>query len=218
MRPHVTVVLVARVVALVIALVGTAAAETSSPIDASTVRVFTVGTVGVHQIELAGGQAVSIARATAGHGSGFVADDGLIVTAQHVVEGARHVVVRLPGEGGFFPARVVFEDKARDIAVLAVEGALPPALAMSAEAARVRSTVFAVGYPVDATRKQPQSARGIIAGYLDDGTVQLDMALNPGSSGGPIVNEQDEIVGMAMARGAVDEGVQGIGYAVPVSG
>src|SRR5690606_25310334 len=88
--------------------------------------------------------------------------------------------------------------------------------ALSAEPPRVRSTIFAVGYPLDATRKQPQSARGIIAGFLDDGTVQLDIALNPGNSGGPIIDELDAVVGMAIARGDVEQGVQGIGFAVPV--
>jgi hypothetical protein len=205
------------VVALLLLLSHRAAhADAASPVDASTVRVFAVGTVGVENVEAPGNQTVAMANASAGHGTGFVVEANLIVTAQHVVEGARHVVVRLPGDGGFFPARVVFGDKAKDVAVLAVDGALPPPLTLSADAPRVRSTVFAVGYPLDATRKQPQSARGIIAGYLDDGTVQLDMALNPGNSGGPIVNEQDVVVGVASARGSVEQGVQGIGYAVPV--
>lgn len=193
-----------------------AIAATATSIDASTIRVFAVGTVGIEQVEVPGNRSVAVADATAGHGTGFVLDDGLVMTAQHVVEGARHVVVRLPGDGGFFPARVVYADKDKDVAVLAVDGVLPRALSISAEPPRVRSTVFAVGYPLDATRKQPQSARGIIAGYLDDGTVQLDMALNPGNSGGPIVNDQDTVVGMAIARGAVEQGVQGVGYAVPV--
>lgn len=193
-----------------------ALAAPSSPIDGSTIRVFAVGTVGTEQLEAPNNTTVGVARSKAGHGSGFVVDERLVLTAAHVVEDARHVVVRLPGDGGFFPARVVYADKTKDVALLAVDGTLPPALALTPEPPRVRSTVFAVGYPIDATRKQPQSARGIIAGFLDDGTVQVDMALNPGNSGGPIVNEQEMVVGMAIARGAVEEGVQGIGYAVPV--
>ena len=204
------------VVALVATLVRPSGAQTPPSIDASTLRVFAVGTVGVENISLPDGTNVAIAEASSGHGTGFVVEPGLVMTAHHVVDGARHVVVRLPGEGGFFPARVIHGNKSQDVAILAVEGTLPPALTIIAEPPRVRTTVFAVGYPVDATRKQPQSARGIIAGHLDDGTVQLDMALNPGNSGGPVVNEQDQVVGMAIARGAVEHGVQGIGYAVPV--
>lgn len=203
-------------VVVALALVLTRETAAAATIDASTIRVFAVGTVSTENIDAPNNVTVAVARANSGHGTGFVVDEGLILTAQHVVEDARHVVVRLPGEAGFFPARVVYADKAKDIAILTVNGKLPVALALNGEPPRVRSTVFAVGYPIDATRKQPQSARGIIAGFLDDGTVQLDMALNPGNSGGPIVDEQDAVVGMAIARGDLEQGVQGIGYAVPV--
>ncbi len=202
---------------LVIATVGAHAASAAS-IDDSTVRVFAIGTVSADSVELHG-RAVTIANGQGGHGTGFVVDGGLVMTAHHVIEGARHVVVRLPGKGGFFAARVVYSEKDNDIALLALDAGgdhVPTALALDHHTPRVRGTVFAIGYPIDASRTQPQSARGIIAGFLDDGTVQLDMSLNPGNSGGPIVDEHDAVVGMAIARGAVEKGVQGIGYAVPV--
>lgn len=136
-----------------------------------------------------------------------------MLTAQHVVEGARHLVVRLPGTGGFYSARQIIGNKDLDIAVLAIDAA-PPALPLVATPPAVRTNVFAVGYPLDPARTQPQSSRGIVAGYLDDGTVQLDMALNPGNSGGPLIDERDQVLGMVVARGKVEAGVQGIGYAV----
>jgi Trypsin-like peptidase domain len=176
--------------------------------------VFAIGTVGVRTLELKG-QKISIAEANSGHGTGFVVAAGLILTAQHVVENARHLVVRLPGDGGFFAARLVIADKELDIALLAVEAELVPMSMSSTIPLSVRKGVYAVGYPIDATRTQPQSARGIISGFLGDGTIQLDMALNPGNSGGPLVNEDDQVVGMVVARGNVEAGIQGIGYAVP---
>jgi S1-C subfamily serine protease len=187
-------------------------------VDAATVRVFAIGTTSAEQVELKG-ERVTIANAIGGHGTGFVVRDGLVMTANHVVLGARHVVVRLPGKGGFFAARVIHAEKDNDVAVLALDrgdASLEP-LTFAHGVARVRGTVFAVGYPIDASRTQPQSARGIVAGFLDDGTVQLDMALNPGNSGGPLVDEHDAVVGMVTARGDVERGVQGIGYAVPVT-
>jgi serine protease Do len=191
-------------------------AAQAGPVDDATVRVFAIGTVGVEPLDVRGTW-LQIASPVASHGTGFFLDGRLVMTAQHVIDGARHVVVRLPGEGGFLPARVVFADKDADTAVLEVEPTTPPApLTLAAAAPAVRHAVFAVGYPIDATRHQPQSARGIIAGFLDNGTIQLDIALNPGNSGGPVVDDQDVVVGMATARGNVERGIQGIGYAVPV--
>lgn len=175
-------------------------------------RVFAVGTVGTEPVE-AQGRTVQLASPKAGHGTGFVVDGGLVLTAQHVVEGARHLVVRLPGAGGFSSARLIVGNKDLDIAVLAID-ASAPALPLIAAPPAVRTNVFAVGYPLDPARTQPQSARGIVAGYLDDGTIQLDMALNPGNSGGPLIDERDQVLGMVVARGNVEAGVQGIGYAV----
>jgi S1-C subfamily serine protease len=197
------------------AVPATASAE-PVPVDSSTVRVFAIGTVSTEQVEVAGAPQVA-AKLSGGHGTGFFVDNGLVMTANHVIDGARHVVVRLPGTAGLHPARVLYADDKQDVAILALDTTegLPPALALGKAQPHVRSNVFAIGYPLDATRTQPQSARGIIAGFLDDGTIQLDMALNPGNSGGPVVDDRDVVIAMAIARGKVDEGVQGIGYAVP---
>ncbi len=183
-------------------------------VDRSTVRVFAVGSVGVERLE-AKGRTIQVADALSGHGTGFVVDLGLVLTAHHVVEGARHIVVRLPGEAGFFGASVVFAQPELDIALLAVQTDQPAISLSRGISPRVRESMFAVGYPIDPRRTQPQSARGIVAGFLDDGTIQLDMALNPGNSGGPLLDERNQVVGMVVARGNVDAGVQGIGYAVP---
>lgn len=188
---------------------------TYASIDASTVRVFAVGTVGVTTVQHRGLD-IELAETQAGHGTGFAVEPDLIITAHHVVEGARHVVVRLPGDGGFL-ARVVYSNKEQDVAVLHVAAALKPIrMQRDGEPLRVRQTVFAVGYPLDATRTQAQSARGIISGHRADNRLQLDISLNPGNSGGPLVDESDVVVGMVIARGDVEKGVQGIGIAVPV--
>lgn len=188
-----------------------------TPVDNATFRVFAIGPVGLGTFELHG-RTINFAITASGHGTGFaVSADGLILTAQHVVSDAHHVVVRHPGKGGFSAARVVYESPDDDIAVLRVERTLEPlVLDASAAALRVRQTAFAVGYPLDATRSFAQSARGIIAGHLDDGTVQLDMDVNPGNSGGPLLDERDRVIGMIVARADVQQGAQGIGYAVPV--
>jgi S1-C subfamily serine protease len=184
-------------------------------VDSSTVRVFAIGTVGVETFEH-GGYQIDIATPQAGHGTGFAVETDLILTAHHVVAGARHVVIRHPGEGGFQAARVVYENEKDDVAVLFVNATLKPIrLRADDQVLRVRQTVFAIGYPLDATRKQAQSARGIVAGHMDDGLLQLDIALNPGNSGGPVVDESDQVIGLVSSRGDVAKGVQGIGVAIP---
>jgi S1-C subfamily serine protease len=187
-------------------------------VDEATVRIFAVGTVGVERFETKDRRFIDVATPRSGHGTGFaVSAAGLIMTAHHVVDEARHVVVRLPGDGGFYSARVVYADKETDIALLHVDAAVP-SLAITPDASmRVRQSVFTVGYPIDPTRKQPQSSRGIVAGQLDNGTLQLDMAVNPGNSGGPLLDEEDRVVGRVIARGNVEAGVQGIGFAVPAA-
>jgi hypothetical protein len=208
-----------RVFCCVLLLAGSAWAKPVSyaNVDASTLRVFAVGTVDVATVSN-GTFSVQVADPHAGHGTGFAVDSDLVITAEHVIDGARHVVIRLPGDGGFLPARVVWSDKAEDIAVLHVEAALVPLKLLSDDhALRVRQTIYAVGYPLDPARKEPQSAKGIISGQLDNAALQLDISLNPGNSGGPLVDESDTVVGMVVARGDVAKGVQGIGMAVPAA-
>lgn len=191
---------------------------TFGALDGGVVRVFALGTSRV-ALEESDGQQIPVADPVAGHGTGFfVTDDGLIMTAFHVVDGASWLAVRLPGgDGALLPARVLSTSESDDVAVLEVVTTGSSALSITeSSSVAVRSTVFAVGYPVDARRRSAQSSRGIVAGLLDDGRIQLDIALNPGNSGGPLVDEQDRVVGMVVARGDVDSGVQNIGFAVPV--
>lgn len=191
-----------------------------SRIDRSTVRVFAVRSV--RQVDARGRQRWrTIAVPEAGHGSGLlVSEDGLVLTAHHVVAGARYVAVRLAGGGGVYPAVPVFLDEERDIALLAVPGHFDVFTSVTQDAApplRVRQTVHAVGYPVDPARSDPQSSRGIVAGAGDDGVLQLDIGVNPGNSGGPLIDEQERVVGMVVARGRIDRGIQNVGFAVPIA-
>ncbi len=215
-----TVIWTALVIALVAAPVQAGPARDAvsyAGVDASTVRVFAVGTVGVESHEHEG-RRFDMAVPMAGHGTGFAIDKQLILTANHVVVGARHVVIRHPGEGGLQAARVVYTSEEDDVAVLYVHANLKP-IRMRADnqPLRVRQTVFAIGYPLDPTRTQAQSAKGIIAGERDNDRLQLDIALNPGNSGGPVVDENDQVIGLVSSRGDPEKGVQGIGVAIPNS-
>ncbi|MCA9577341.1 MAG: serine protease [Polyangiales bacterium] len=190
-----------------------------SAVDAATVRVFAVENVGTEEVQTPRGTRL-VAIPNMGHGSGFAVTGGdrLILTAAHVVANALYVVVRLPGEGAYFPARVVYRDEERDVAVLEIAGDVPPLELQPPEhTLRTRQNVFAVGYPLDASRRQAQSSRGIVGGLRDDGGVQLDMDVNPGNSGGPVIDESDRVVGMVVSRGDVTSGVAGLAVAVPLA-
>ncbi|HVU05043.1 MAG TPA: serine protease [Polyangiaceae bacterium] len=196
-----------------------AAQVTYSAIDKATVRVFAAHEVTTRDVTTKSGRSYRLAVPESVHGSGVrVAPDGLILTAYHVVEHASFVAVMGPADAHARPASVVFADQRHDYAFVYAGG--PPSDAVSlpavAPSVPVRSTVYAVGYPLDADRKQPQSNRGIIAGALRDGSLQLDIAVNPGNSGGPVTDEHEALLGIVVARGDPRKGVEGIGVAVPL--
>jgi S1-C subfamily serine protease len=190
-----------------------------SDLDSATVRVFVFSGIDAAQGVAASGTRYVVGRPRAGHGSGLlVSQDGSILTARHVVENARFIAVQFPGEEHAVPARVAYIDKELDHAFLVVEGKRKAFLGLPATGPKlsVRETVYVVGYPLDASRAHAQSQQGIISGVLKDGSLQLGIALNPGNSGGPVVDSQEHLIGIAVARADPAAGAQGIGVAVPV--
>jgi hypothetical protein len=192
-----------------------------SGIDRATVRVITLSGVELEPVP----KGVDIEKghrfafATGGHGTGvLVSPDGLILTARHVIEKARTIVVRKPGSSVAYAATTVFSSKNLDYAFIAATGDHPEFLSVpkAPPDLAVRQTVHAVGYPLDATRDDPQSSQGIVSGELSDGSLQLDIAVNPGNSGGPLIDAKEQLVGIVVARARPELGIQGIGFAVPL--
>jgi hypothetical protein len=187
-------------------------------IDRATVRVLALGLVDLAEVDVRGHK-LKLASPIGGHGSGvIVSKDGLLVTAAHVVAGARAVAVHAPGVLGPLEARVVLLDETRDVALLRVNHSFESvaALGPAGETLAVRQTVFAIGYPLDVTRSDPQSSRGSVSGLLPDGRLQLDISVNPGNSGGPVVDEKDRVFAIVSARGNIKQGIVGLGVAIPL--
>ncbi len=156
----------------------------------------------------------------AGAGSGVViAPDGYILTNSHVVASA--VALRAGfTDGQVLPATVVGTDRATDLAVIHVDAAgLPYAMLGNSDALRVGQLVIAIGNPLGfestvSTGVVSSLGRAIrsIDGRLIENIVQHTAPLNPGSSGGPLVDSRGRVVGINTAIIAM---AQGIGFAIP---
>jgi len=155
----------------------------------------------------------------AGGGSGFfISSEGFIVTNSHVVADAVKLEVRTP-DGDIFQAELKGNDPSTDVAVIKVYGKNFPSVKFGdSSKLKVGQLVIAIGNPygfqytvtagvVSALGRSMRS----YAGRLIDNIIQTDAALNPGNSGGPLINSQGEVVGI---NTAIIASAQGLCFAV----
>lgn len=141
-----------------------------------------------------------------GSGSGvFISADGHILTAAHVVARARKVMIVTAGVP--VEATVLKIDEANDLAVLKAEVSSPvkPLLLGSPKSVSLGSSVFTVGYPnIQVQGVEPKFTQGVVnslAGLQDDPRMfQISAEVQPGNSGGPLVNDRGEIVGVVVSK------------------
>ncbi len=155
-----------------------------------------------------------------GLGSGFIiSSDGMIVTNNHVIDGATTITVKF-ADGTEHEATVVGADPMTDIALLDVEGSgLPTVPFGSSGAMRVGDEVIAMGNPFGlggtvTTGIISAKDRDIHSGPFDS-FIQTDAAINRGNSGGPLFNDQGEVIGVNTAIFSPNGASAGIGFAVP---
>jgi serine protease Do len=155
-------------------------------------------------------------------GSGVIASgDGYIVTNFHVVRGADAIVVRLADQSEH-RARLVGSDARTDLALLKIEGRGLPALPFGdSDRLEVGEPVMAIGNPFGleqtvTTGIVSAKERFIGSGPYDD-FIQTDASVNPGNSGGPLVDSRGALVGINTAIFSQTGGSVGIGFAIPVN-
>ena len=190
-------------------------------VDPSVVTINTVG----EEVDISPFTHRRRPRETRGLGTGFVVDkNGIILTNNHVVEGAQAIQVKLSDEREL-SAKVVGTDPPTDIAVVRIDAKdLKPLPLGDSDGIEVGDWVVAIGNPFGLSHTVSAgivSAKGRTredvpldpSGYYD--FLQTDASINPGNSGGPLLNLKSEVVGMNSAiRGG---GAQGIGFAIPIN-
>ena len=158
-----------------------------------------------------------------GVGSGVIVDAaGIVLTNNHVVEGADEVTVELP-DGREFKATEIKTDPESDLAVVRLADAkdLPVAKLGDSDKLEIGDWVIAIGNPFEL---ETTVSAGIISGKGRElGSIrrakflQTDAAINPGNSGGPLVNLAGEVIGINTAIASSSGGYQGVGFAIPIN-
>lgn len=160
-----------------------------------------------------------------GLGSGFVYDtNGHIITNHHVIEGAETIQVTFL-DGNISSANVIGMDIYSDLAVIKVESdgiTLTPVVLGSSSELTVGEPIAAMGNPFGLSDtltvgivSSQERTLDAIGGYLIIDVIQIDAAVNPGNSGGPLVNVKGQVVGVNTAIESETGTFTGIGFAIP---
>jgi S1-C subfamily serine protease len=154
-----------------------------------------------------------------GFGSGFIiSKEGHILTNYHVVKDHEHVKVKL-NFGITLDATVLRTNEDYDMALLVMNGSeFSPLSIGNSDSCYIGENVFAVGTASDMELNQSMT-KGIISGRRsneDHEYLQTDVGINSGNSGGPLINEDGEVIGMVTAK-KVGRGIEAIGFAIPVN-
>jgi S1-C subfamily serine protease len=204
--------------------------EGHTPEEAVTVAVYEAVNRSVVNITARGirnERSIFSGQTSEGSGSGAVIDtDGNILTNNHVVTGAKEISVAL-FNGKTYDAVIIGTDPLNDLAVIRIDAAaedLHPVAFGDARSLKVGMNVFALGNPFGLERTL---TTGIISSlnrslqihgnWKIKSIIQIDAAINPGSSGGPLLDSHGRLIGINTAIATTSGQSSGVGFAIPVS-
>ncbi len=131
-----------------------------------------------------------------GIGAGFTVTDEQIITAAHVVTGARNIEVVLQSDkDNPRPASLIYIDEEKDVAILRSDTVGIRQFKLSSELPEVGAEVFAIGSPIGA----PVLSKGLFEGRAYGTTLTASVPIAPGNSGGPLLNEIGDVIGLVQA-------------------
>lgn len=158
-----------------------------------------------------------------GIGSGvIVTKDGYILTNNHVINEADEITVKMV-DGRSIKAKVIGSDPETDLAILKIDQANLPTIAMgNSEGLKVGDVVFAIGNPFGVGQTVTQGIvsathRNDLGISMFENFIQTDAAINPGNSGGALIDAHGNLIGINNAIYTRTGGYQGIGFAIPIS-
>jgi S1-C subfamily serine protease len=163
--------------------------------------------------------AVVTIKLDGGHGSGFfISRDGYLLTNHHVVTDNKFVTVKLT-TGRQLPGEVLRSNKERDIALVKVNESGMTALPLLLESPEIASEVYAVGTPRE-ERFSTTITKGIISAYRTENDLRLiqgDVAIHPGSSGGPLVDRFGNVIATSVSGHTVSGVSVSINFFIPIA-
>jgi len=152
--------------------------------------------------------------------SGFIVrSNGTIVTAFHVIDGADRVAVKMQSGEIFDNVVLLAKDERRDIAIIKVPGFQLPAVDLgNSNELQPGQHIIVIGNPLGLEELRATVTDGIISGIRDFGSgyrlIQITAAISPGNSGGPALNDQGEVIGIAVFKLVSGESLN---FAVPIN-
>lgn len=155
-------------------------------------------------------------------GSGFIISaDGYILTNAHVVAGAEKITVKLSNQQEY-PAKVIGQDKRTDIALIKIDAKnLPVALIGNSQNIQVGEWVLAIGEPFGLDYTATHGIVSAIGRDLPDESyvpfIQTDAPVNPGNSGGPLIDANGKVIGINSQIYTKSGGYMGISFAIPIN-
>ena len=165
----------------------------------------------------------SVARIVTGTGSGtgfIVNEGGLVVTNKHVVEGSTRVSVRM-AEGSEYQGSVTKRHPTLDLAYVSIDSSrtFTPIAIGDSDEVRVGAEIIVIGFPLASSLgAEPTVSVGIVSAKRDN-RLQTDASVNPGNSGGPLLDMFGQVVGVVVSRVVEANGrpISGIGFAIPIN-